>query len=129
MTPSPPLILLAEDHAPTAEITQEIIATFGYEVRLAQNGLEAIALTRELRPALVLMDVQMPEVDGLEATRRLKEDAATRAIPVVCLTAFAMDEQAAHCRAAGAEDHLPKPLDFARLEATLHRFAPLSGGA
>lgn len=126
MTPAP-IVLLAEDHPPTAEITQEILAAFGYTVVLASDGRQAVELARKFRPAVILMDVQMPELDGLAATRLLKQDAATRDLPIVCLTAFAMTEQGAQCRESGADDHLTKPVDYDRLQAVLRRFAPLAG--
>lgn len=122
MSPPSPLILLAEDNPPTAEITKEIIETLGYRVEVAPNGRLAVARTGELQPALVLMDVQMPEMDGLEATRTLKADARTARIPVVCLTAFAMAEEGRRCLDAGAELHLAKPIDFDRLAAVLEKY-------
>lgn len=128
MNPLPPLILLAEDNAPTAEVTKEIIETLGYRVALAANGREAVARTLELQPALVLMDVQMPEIDGLEATRLIKADARTAAVPVICLTAFAMAEEGRQCVAAGAELHLAKPVDFDRLTEVLQRYCSESRG-
>jgi two-component system, sensor histidine kinase and response regulator len=124
--PSAPLVLLAEDHPPTAEITQEILTVFGYTVVHAHNGQVAVDQARQIHPAIVLMDVQMPELDGLAATRLLRQDPATSRIPIVCLTAFALPEQAAQCREAGADDCLTKPLDFGRLEEVLRRFAPIS---
>lgn len=114
-----PLVLLAEDNLPTAEITSEIIETLGYRVVVAHNGRDALTKTERLRPAVVLMDVQMPEMDGLEATRVLKTNPNTAMIPVACLTAFAMPEESRRCREAGADRHVSKPLDFAKLDVLL----------
>jgi two-component system sensor histidine kinase/response regulator len=122
MSPPSPLILLAEDNPPTAEITKEIIETLGYRVEVAPNGRIAVARTAELLPTLVLMDVQMPEMDGLEATRAIKADPRTAHVPVVCLTAFAMAEEERRCLDAGAELHLAKPIDFERLAKVLDRY-------
>ncbi len=115
-------ILLAEDHSATAEMTAEIIGHFGYKVIVARDGLEAITFARRHQPCLILMDIQMPNMDGLTATRELKQDPATAQIPVICLTAFAMEKEAARCREAGAVLHLSKPVDFDHLAQLLAQY-------
>lgn len=115
-------ILLAEDNIPTAEVTAEILADFGYHVILAANGEQAVALARQHLPGLILMDVQMPLMDGLEATRLLKADPRTAAIPVICLTAFAMDKDVAMCLEAGAIRHLSKPVEYGKLGEILEQY-------
>lgn len=115
-------ILLAEDNVPSAEVTAEIIAEFGYHVIIAFNGQEAVALARQHLPGLILMDVQMPVMDGLEATRLLKADPLTAAIPVICLTAFAMEKDAAICLQAGAIRHLSKPVEYEKLGEILGQY-------
>ncbi len=116
-------ILLAEDDDATAEVTAEIISELGYRVVVARNGLEAIALAHQHRPNLILMDIQMPKMDGLTATRALKQDPATALIPVICLTAFAMDQIVARCRDAGAIMHVSKPVDFDHLAQILEQYS------
>lgn len=125
MMSQPPLLLLVEDHPPTAEVTREILETFGYRVALATNGAEAVAEARAQRPAMVLMDVHMPVKDGLAATRELRASGDTAALPIYCLTAFAMPEEAARCHAAGATGVLTKPLDFDRLAGVLASMLPV----
>ncbi len=115
-------ILLAEDHLATAEMTAEIIGHFGYPVVIARDGLEAVTLARQHQPRLILMDIQMPNMDGLAATRALKQDPATAQIPVICLTAFAMEKEAVRCREAGAVLHLSKPVDFDHLAQLLAQY-------
>lgn len=115
-------ILLAEDNVATAEMTAEVISHFGYNVVVARDGLEAITCARQHQPSLILMDVQMPNMDGLTATRALKQDPATAGIPVICLTALAMEKEAARSREAGAVLHLSKPVDFDRLAQLLAQY-------
>lgn len=115
-------ILLAEDNIPSAEVTAEIIAELGYQVIVANNGEEAVALARQHLPGLILMDVQMPVMDGLEATRLLKADPLTAAIPVICLTAFAMEKDVAICLEAGAIRHLSKPVEYEKLGEILGQY-------
>lgn len=115
-------VLIVEDDRPTAELTAEIVTLLGHPVLVAYNGQDAISLARLHLPALILMDVQMPGMDGLTATRRLKGDHATAAIPIICVTALAMEHEAELCLEAGADLHLAKPLDFPRLEETLTRY-------
>lgn len=117
-TPSPaaePLILLAEDNPASAEVTQEILLLLGYQVVVARDGIATVKLAHERKPDLILMDWHMPGMDGLTATRELKSHPATRDIPVVSLTAFAMAQDVEACLSAGAIDHITKPVDFDRL--------------
>ncbi|MCX6944572.1 MAG: response regulator [Opitutales bacterium] len=94
-----------------------------YRVAPATHAEEAIAQAIALQPNLILMDVKMPGIDGLEATRRLKADPRTRHIPVVMLTAFAAATDVEDCLAAGADGFLAKPVDFAKLDAATAQFA------
>ena len=103
-------VLLAEDDADNRVIYGTLLRHVGYRVLESADGEGALALAREERPDLVLMDVTLPGLDGLEVTRRLKADPATRAIVVVALTAHAMGDSEAHCRAAGCDGYLAKPI-------------------
>jgi CheY-like chemotaxis protein len=122
MTHLAPLILLAEDNVPTGEIMREVLEVLGYRVETARNGRIAIERAIALQPALVLMDVQMPEIDGLTATRALRADPRTAQIPIICLTAFAMAEESKRCLDAGANLHLSKPVEFQQLASILQEF-------
>ena len=110
-----PLLLLAEDNEANINLIQTILEREGYQVIVARNGLEAVELTKEKRPALILMDIQMPELDGLEAIRRIRADADTAQIPIIALTALAMVGDKERCLEAGANIYLSKPINRPRL--------------
>jgi PAS domain S-box-containing protein len=119
--PEAPRILLAEDNAMNIEIMTDYLNAQGYEVIVAKNGIEAIALTQSHPPQLILMDIQMPGMDGLEATRQIRQDAQYHHIPIIALTALAMPGDADRCRAAGANDYLAKPVKLKQLAAAVER--------
>jgi PAS domain S-box-containing protein len=121
MHPEAPRILLAEDNAMNIEIMTDYLHAQGYEVIVAQNGIEAIALTHSHQPQLILMDIQMPRMDGLEATRQIRQDEQYAQIPIIALTALAMPGDADRCRAAGANDYLAKPVKLKQLAAAVER--------
>ena len=110
-----PLILLAEDNEANIVALEDYLPQRGYRLVVARNGLEAIARAREFRPALILMDIQMPGIDGLEATRRIRADAALRDTPIIALTALAMSGDRERCLEAGANDYLTKPVSLRTL--------------
>ncbi len=107
-------ILLVEDNELNRDMLTRRLQRRGYEVAVAINGLEALQRVRD-RPELVLMDMSLPEMDGWEATRRIKADAATRAIPVIALTAHAMSGDREKALEAGCDDFDTKPVDLERL--------------
>ena len=111
--PDAATILIAEDHLDSREALGALLEAFGYSVVPAVNGLEAITFARERRPDLILMDIMMPEVDGLEATRRLRAFPETRDIPIITLTA--MDGARPLALDAGANDFLAKPINSGAL--------------
>jgi CheY-like chemotaxis protein len=115
-------ILLAEDNIPSAEVIAEIIADLGYQVIVAADGAAAVALARQHRPGLILMDMQMPVMDGLAATRVLKADPLTAAIPIIFLTAFSTEKDVAICLEAGAVRHLSKPMEYDKLGEILAQY-------
>ena len=118
-------VLVAEDNDINLEIITELLQRQGIEVRTSCDGAEAIAGCADGWPELVLMDMQMPNVDGLTATARLRSDARFAALPIIALSANAMSEDRARCLAAGMNDHLPKPIDVEDLYAMLRRWRPL----
>ena len=121
-------VLLVEDNATNRRVAELFLERAGCDVVLAADGSEALTLLKERRVDLVLMDVQMPVMDGLEATRRIRQEIAGGArIPIVGLTASALKEQVEVCRVAGMDDVIPKPLERERLEAVLERYAPAIG--
>ena len=116
--PIPPheaLILAVDDFDINLEILCMYLQGEGYQVIQATSGEEAIAQAQDRQPDLILMDVKMSGMDGLEATRRLKADPTTRDIPIISLTAFAGAADTERCFAAGAADHVSKPIDFPEL--------------
>lgn len=115
----PARVLLAEDNADNLEMVSNYLRLRGCEVHAARNGLEAIAAARACLPDIILMDVQMPEMDGLEATRRLRADPTLRLTPIIALTALAMPGDRERCLDAGMDDYLSKPLGLKELHKNL----------
>jgi len=118
--PTPgPLILLADDNEANLETIGGYLNDKGYALHYARNGLIALNLARDLRPALILMDIQMPVMDGLTAIMEIRADAALKDIPIVALTALAMSGDRERCLAAGAMDYMSKPVNLKALTALL----------
>lgn len=105
-------ILVVDDNAANLKLARVILQREGYLVRTAVDAEEALELLRWWRPALILMDIQLPGLDGLELTRRLKADPACRDILIVALTAFAMPNDHERALAAGCDGYLSKPIDI-----------------
>ena len=108
-------LLLVEDNEMNRDMLSRRLARKGYDVAIAVNGAEGLTKAQSERPDLILMDMTLPELDGWEATRRLKADAATKAIPVIALTAHAMAEDEQQARDAGCDDFDTKPIELERL--------------
>jgi two-component system cell cycle response regulator DivK len=108
-------VLLVEDNEMNRDMLSRRLSRKGFEVAFAMDGAEALQAALAEAPALILMDMSLPVMDGWEATRRIKADAATAAIPVIGLTAHAMDGDREKCLAAGCDDHDTKPVDLPRL--------------
>jgi two-component system cell cycle response regulator DivK len=109
MTASP-LVLIVEDNARNMKLARDLLAHAGYGTLEATTAEEALTLARSRRPDLILMDIQLPGMDGLEALAELRGDPATAAIPVVALTAFAMKNDRERLLAAGFDGYLEKPI-------------------
>ena len=108
-------ILLVEDNEMNRDMLSRRLRRRGHEVLVAVDGAMGLAMAQRELPGLILMDMSLPVLDGWEATRRLKADPATRAIPIVALTAHAMGEDRERALAAGCDDYDTKPVEFARL--------------
>jgi CheY-like chemotaxis protein len=108
-------ILVVEDDEMNLDMITQMLELRGYHVLGAVDGLDAINLARKEAPDLILMDINLPEIDGWEATRRLKTEPATHHIPVVALTAHAMVSDRDKALQAGCDDYETKPVDFQRL--------------
>jgi len=116
-------ILLVEDNEMNSDMLQKRLRRRGFEVLLAADGRQGVDMARRERPDLVLMDLSLPEMDGWQATRILKSDAATCGIPVVALTAHAMVGDRERAMEAGCDDYAAKPIDMPLLLQTIARLA------
>ena len=112
-------ILIVDDNPANLKLIRMLLDGVGYEVRTASDAEEALALLEEFRPRLILMDLQLPGMDGLTLTRRLKADPRTRDIFVLALTAFAMKGDEERALAAGCDGYVAKPIDTRRLPAQI----------
>jgi two-component system cell cycle response regulator DivK len=121
-----PKILLVEDNEMNRDMLSRRLQRKGYQVVLALDGQSGVEMTQAESPDLVLMDMSLPVLDGWEATRRLKADAATQHIPVIALTAHAMSSDREKALEAGCNDYDTKPVELPRLLAKIE--ALLSGG-
>lgn len=110
-----PLVLVAEDNEDNRIIAATMLRHSGYRVIEATTGSEAMALARSARPALILMDVGMPDIDGWSATRSLKADAETKDIVILAFTAHALPGDREHAKEAGCDGYLAKPVEPLRL--------------
>ncbi len=113
--PRIPRILLTDDNEANITTVMDYLKAHGYDVILARNGFEAVDLTRTEAPDLILMDIQMPEMDGLEATRRIRDEKHGSKIPILAMTALAMPGDRDRCLAIGMNDYLPKPVSLKNL--------------
>ena len=106
-------ILIAEDDPVSLKLVRDVLQANGYETKEVTSGEEAVVEAVQWKPDLIVMDIRLPGIDGLEATRRLKSDASTAGIPVIAVTAHAMPEDEARILEAGCQAYLSKPLRFA----------------
>lgn len=112
-------ILVVEDQNEIRELIDRLLQRKGFEVVTAENGEQAVEAARDKKPALIIMDLEMPVLDGWEATKRIKADPATAGIPVLALTAHTTSGDRDAEYAAGADAFLTKPIDFERLFARI----------
>ena len=115
-------VLIVEDNELNMKLFHDLLDAHGYKTLQTRNGMEALALAREHRPDLILMDIQLPEVSGLEVTKWLKEDDQLRQIPVVAVTAFAMKGDEERIREGGCEAYISKPISVTMFLDTVKQF-------
>ena len=115
-------ILIVDDNAQNLKLARVVLANEGFDVHTASNAEDALQLLRTVTPRLILMDIQLPGMDGLELTRRLKADPATRPIRVIALTAYAMKGDDEKAFAAGCDGYITKPIDVERLPVVVRSY-------
>jgi CheY-like chemotaxis protein len=115
-------ILIVDDNPSNLKLLRVLLTGEGYEVRTALGATEALASLAQSLPALILMDIQMPGMDGLELTRHIKAQPGLASVPVVALTAYAMSGDDARARAAGCDAYVTKPIDTRALPALIAGF-------
>jgi two-component system cell cycle response regulator DivK len=119
---APKKVLIVEDNELNMKLFHDLIEACGHEILETRDGIEALKLARLHRPDLILMDIQLPEVSGLEVTRWLKEDDDLRSIPVIAVTAFAMKGDEEKIRSGGCEAYIAKPISVSNFLDTIGRF-------
>jgi CheY-like chemotaxis protein len=123
-TPAMPKILLVEDNEMNRDMLSRRLLRNNFEVVMAVNGQEGVDLARSEKPDLILMDMSLPVMDGWEATRTIKADVATKSIPVIALTAHAMESDREQALQAGCDDFDTKPIELPRLLGKINALLP-----
>jgi two-component system cell cycle response regulator DivK len=115
-------ILVVEDQEDNRRTVRDLLTTSDYEVIEAENGEEALAAVARQPPDLILMDIQLPILDGYEATRRIKADPLLSSIPIIAMTSYALSRAEEKARAAGCDEFVPKPYSPRQLLAMIRKF-------
>jgi two-component system cell cycle response regulator DivK len=115
-------VLIVEDNELNMKLFHDLLDAHGYRTLLTRDGIDALKLARERRPDLILMDIQLPEVSGLEVTKWLKDDEQLRDIPVIAVTAFAMKGDEERIRQGGCEAYISKPISIDGFLETVRRY-------
>lgn len=118
----PKTVLIVEDNELNMKLFHDLLEAHGYETIQTRNGIEALDLARAHKPDLILMDIQLPEVSGLEVTKWIKEDDDLRAIPVIAVTAFAMKGDEERIRQGGCEAYISKPISVSKFLETVRAY-------
>jgi two-component system cell cycle response regulator DivK len=118
----PKTVLVVEDNELNMKLFHDLLEASGYGTIQTRSGLEAIDLAREHHPDLILMDIQLPEVSGLEVTKWIKEDDDLRSIPIIAVTAFAMKGDEERIRQGGCEAYLSKPISVGKFMETVRAY-------
>lgn len=123
MTPTAKRVLVIEDNNQSRMLFRELLSAQGYSVLEASTGMEGWRLAREQRPEVILMDIQLPDVSGLEVTQWLKNDETLRTIPVVAVTILSTDSDRKSFLSRGCDGHIAKPISISHFLETVERFA------
>ena len=115
-------VLIVEDNELNMKLFHDLLEAHGYKTLQTRSGMEALKIAREQRPDLILMDIQLPEVSGLEVTKWLKDDEELREIPVIAVTAFAMKGDEQRIRQGGCEAYISKPISIGTFLETVRRY-------
>ena len=115
-------VLIVEDNELNMKLFNDLLEAHGYQTLQTRDGVEALQMAREHRPDLILMDIQLPEVSGLEVTKWIKEDEELRVIPVIAVTAFAMKGDEEKIREGGCEAYIAKPISVMSFLSTVDQF-------
>ena len=116
-------VLVVEDDPASTKLFHEALEVFGYNVLHAKDGMEGWRIAHEQRPDLILMDIRLPGVSGLEVTKWLKDDETLKSIPIIAITAFAMEGDKEKMLEGGCDAYIPKPISVADFLQTVERFA------
>lgn len=119
----PKTVLIVEDNELNMKLFHDLLHAHGFNTVQTRSGLDALTLARRHRPDVILMDIQLPEVSGLEVTKWLKDDDELREIPVIAVTAFAMKGDEDRIRAGGCQGYISKPISVVTFLETVRRFA------
>jgi two-component system cell cycle response regulator DivK len=117
-------ILVVEDQEDNRQILRDLLGASGYEMLEAENGADALTAVASRRPDLILMDIQLPIMDGYEATRRLKADPNTKSIPIIVVTSYALSGDESKARDSGCDAYVTKPYSPRALLAKIKEFVP-----
>jgi two-component system, cell cycle response regulator DivK len=120
-------ILVVEDQEDNRQIIRDLLTSAGYELVEAVDGAEGVRLAESERPDLILMDIQLPVLDGHEATRRIKQNPELRHIPIIVVTSYALSGDDQKAMAAGSDGYMAKPFSPRQLLATIRKFLPEAG--
>ena len=117
----PKTVMIVEDNELNMKLFCDLLDAFGFETVQSRDGLKAVDLAREYKPDLIIMDIQLPEVSGLDLTRWIKDDAVIKSIPIMAVTAFAMRQDERLVREAGCEAYMSKPIQMMPFIDTVKR--------
>ncbi|WP_455466713.1 response regulator [Bartonella sp. B39] len=115
-------VMIVEDNELNMKLFRDLVEASGYETVETRNGLMALELARSSMPSLILVDIQLPEVSGIDVIKQLKEDEELRSIPIVAVTAFAMKGDEERIRASGCEEYMSKPISVPRFITMVKHF-------
>ena len=122
-------ILIVEDQEDNRVIMRDVLSSAGYDLIEAVNGEDGVKLAHSERPDLILMDIQLPIIDGYEATRRIKGSAELKSIPIIAVTSYALSGDQAKARAAGCDGYVSKPFSPRELLARVREYLPDAAGS